>query len=86
MKHEPDLAVADFRELIVIHLADIGAVQFVDARSRRVEATDDVHHRGFAGAGRPHYGNVFTALDFERDIAQRVDGFRTHLVAPRNIL
>ena len=45
-----------------------------------------VHQRGFAGAGRPHDGDVFAALDFQRNVAQRVDGFRAHLVAPRNFL
>ena len=42
--------------------------------------------RGFAGAGRPHDGHVFAALDFKRNVAQGVDGFRAHLVTPRNIL
>jgi hypothetical protein len=45
-----------------------------------------VHHRGFAGAGRPHDGDVFAALDFKRDAAKGMDGFRAHLVTPRNLL
>ena len=86
LEDEADFAVADFGELVVVHLADAGAVQFVAAGRRRVEAADQVHQRGFAGAGRPHDGDVFAALDFQRHVAQGVDGFRAHLVAPRNFL
>ena len=43
LKHEPDLAIADFGQLVVVHLADVGAVQLVAAGGGRVEAADDVH-------------------------------------------
>ena len=86
LEDEADFAVADFRELVVVHFADADAVQFVMAGGGRVEAADQVHQRGFAGAGRPHDGDVFAALDFQRHVAQGVDGFRAHLVAARNVL
>jgi hypothetical protein len=56
------------------------------AGGRRVEAADQIHERGFAGAGRSHDGDVFAALDVERHVAQGVDGFPAHLVAPRDLL
>ena len=45
--------------------ADVDAVELVTARTGRVEAADEIHQRGFAGAGRSHDGDVFAALDFE---------------------
>ena len=86
LEDKPDFAVANFGQLVVVHIADADAVQFIAAGRGGVETADEVHHRGFAGAGRPHDGDIFAALDLKRHIAQRVDGFRAHLVAPRNIL
>jgi hypothetical protein len=70
LKNKTDFAVADFGQLIVVHLADLAAVEFVSAGGRRVQAAEQVHQGGFAGAGRPHDGDVFAALDFQRDAAQ----------------
>src|SRR5208282_2908559 len=75
-----------FRQLIVVHLADQNAVEFILSGRGRVEAADQVHQGGFAGAGRAHDGDVFAALDFERHVPQGVNGFRAHLVTPRNFL
>ena len=86
LKNEADFPVADFGELVVVHFADVAAVEFVGAAGWRVEAAEQIHQRGFAGAGRPHDGDVFAALDFQRHFAQRVDGLGAHLVAPRNFL
>ena len=86
LEDEADFLVADFGQLVVVHLADADAVQFVVAGGGRVQAADQVHQRGFARAGRPHDGDVFAALDFQRHVAQGVDGLRAHLVAPRNLL
>ena len=76
LEDEADFPVADFGQLVVVHLADLDAVQFVVPAGGRVEAADQVHQRGFARAGRPHDGHVFAALDLQRDFAQRVDGLR----------
>ena len=86
LENKTDFAVADFGELVVVHLAHAVAVQLVFAGGRRVEAADEVHQRGFAGAARPHDGDVIAALDVQRNFAQRVDDFPAHLVAPRNFL
>ena len=86
LKHKANFAVADFRQLIVVHLADQNPVEFILPGRGRVEAADQVHQGGFAGAGRAHDGDVFAALDFERHVPQGVDGFRAHLITPRNVL
>ncbi len=86
LKDETDFAIADFGQLVVIQFADVGAVQFVSARSAGVQAAEQVHQGGFAGTGRPHDGHVFAALDLQGNIAQGVDGLRAHLIEPGDVL
>jgi hypothetical protein len=38
LEDKPDLAVADVRELVVLHCRDIVAIELVSSRGRRVEA------------------------------------------------
>src|SRR5690348_14979872 len=59
LKYKTYLPIPDVRELIVVHLAHLNAVQFVKTRRGRVETADEVHERGFSGAGRAHDGDVF---------------------------
>ena len=63
LEDEPDLLVPDPGQLVVVHLADLLAVQQVAALARRVEAADQVHQRGLARPRRPHDGHVLAALD-----------------------
>ena len=63
LKNEPDLLVADARELVVIHVADAFAVQQISASRRSIEAPDEVHECRFAGARGSHDGDVLAALD-----------------------
>ena len=54
LEDEPDLAVADIGELVVVEVADVDAVEQVAAARRDVEAADDVHQRRLAAARRAH--------------------------------
>ena len=78
LEDEADLLVADARQLVVVHLADLLAVQEVGALRRRVEAADQVHQRRLARARRPHDGDVLAALDGDGDAAQGVDLLVAH--------
>ena len=80
LEHEADLFVADPRQLVVVHLADLFAVQQVRALARRVEAADEIHERRLARPGRPHDGDVLAALDGNRHAAQGVNLLRAHHV------
>ncbi len=86
LEDETDFPVADLRQLVVIHLAHVRAVEFIQARSGRVQAAQQIHQGGFAGTGRPHDGHILAALHFNRNIAQRVDRLPAHLVAAGNVL
>ncbi len=80
LEDEADLLVANAGELVVVELGDVVAVEPVVALRGRVEAADEVHQRGFAGAGGAHDGDVLVVADAEVDAAQGVDLLVAHLV------
>src|SRR5206468_1568386 len=69
LDHESDLAVPDIGEPISIETRDVCSVQNVVARGGPVEATENIHERGFSGTAGTHQRNEFAALDFERHAA-----------------
>ena len=73
LEDEADLLVPDHRQLVVIELADIGAVEEVAACRRHVQATDDVHESGLARAAGAHDGDELAFADMHVDTAQRLD-------------
>src|SRR4029077_14597376 len=78
---ETDFLVTDARQLVVVQFADQLAVEPIVAFAGRVQATDQIHQRGFAGAGRSHDGDVFVALDTNIHAAQGVNLLlRAHVV------
>ncbi len=40
---------------------------------RAIQASQNIHDRGFAGARRPHHGDKFSFAHFQRNPAQRLD-------------
>ena len=86
LKYEADFFIADAREFVVIEFADQIAVEPVTALGRRVEAADQVHERGLAGARGTHDGNIFAAIDAQVHSAQRVHLLCSHLVGFPEIL
>ncbi len=81
LKHEPDLLVADPRQLVIGHIADQAAVDVVLALRRSVQTTDQVHQRRFARAGRTHDGHVLATLDLDIAAGDRVDLLIAHDVS-----
>ena len=59
LEHEPDLAVSDVRQGVLIHGARLLAIQDVGAGGGCIQAPEDVQQRGLARAGRTHDGQVF---------------------------
>ena len=87
LEDEADLLVADARQLVVVQLADQLAVEPVLALGGRIEAADQVHQRGLAGAGGAHDGDVLVVLDAQRDAAQGLHLLlRAHIVGAPQIL
>src|SRR5262249_12583541 len=71
LEDEPQLLIANGGALIGGQIRDVGAAEVIGAARRAVEAADDVHERRFARARRPHYGDERSAVDLDRDAAQR---------------
>jgi hypothetical protein len=80
LEDEAYLFVADTGEFVVVELGDVVAVEPVFALRGGVEAADEVHQRGFAGAGGSHDRDVLVVADAEVDATQGVDLLVAHLV------
>jgi hypothetical protein len=74
LEDEPDLRIANVRQLIARQLRDIAPVQHERARRRTIETAEDVHHRRFPRSRRPRDRDKLSRLDLERDPAQRMHG------------
>ena len=86
LEDEADLLVTDASQLVVVELGDVVSVEPVLALRGRVEAADEVHQRGFSGAGGPHDGDVFVVADAEIDAAEGVNLLITHLIGLPEII
>jgi len=67
LENETDLLVADVGELVAVELGNIDPVEQIAAARRTVEAAEQVHERGLAGAARSHERHEFAAVDLDRD-------------------
>src|SRR5690606_2973437 len=85
LEDEAELPVADVGELVLAQSVDPLAVQDVRPRGRPVQAADDVHHRGLAGAGRAHDRDHLARLDEQVHTAQRVHLVLPHAVDPGQV-
>ena len=80
LEHEPDLLVANARQLVVGELPDLLALERVGAAGGRIEAADQVHERRLARARGAHDRDVLVGLDVEVHPVQRVDLLGADLV------
>src|SRR2546423_10085193 len=74
LEDEADVLTPELRQLRVVQLRDVRAVDVDVARGRAVEPGEQVHQGRLAGAGRPHHRRQLLARDVEIDATQRVDG------------
>ena len=86
MKHETDLAIANGRELVIIHFGNILAVKLITAGSRSIETTKHVHERRLAAAAWAHDGDIFVAANLQGHTAQSAHDFLAHHVLFGDIL
>src|SRR3954470_4653962 len=75
LKNKPNLFISDFRQLVVIHLADFHLVENKFTRRRGVETAKQVHQGRFPGTRGAHDRNVLAALDGQSNVAQGVNRF-----------
>src|SRR5574341_995454 len=71
LEHESQLLVAQVGQLIAIQAGHVDPVERVPAAAGSVQAAQNVHQRGFAGAARAHHGDEFPPSDPESDVVDR---------------
>ncbi len=71
LKHEADLAVAQVGEIVLVHVADVHAVDQIATARGYVQAAEDVHQRALAAARAAHDRHEITGIDAQRYVAQR---------------
>src|SRR4030095_13646900 len=81
LEYEPDLTVAHMRELPAAHARHELTAKPVVALVGRVQAAEDIHERGFSGAGRAHDRDILARVHLETHTAQRVDRLAAHGIA-----
>src|SRR5438105_1976035 len=86
LEHEADLRVAHVGQLVAREARDVLAVEPVAAGRRAIEAAEQVHEGGLAGARRAHDGHEFAGLDRHGDAAQRVHRVRAEMVVLAEVL
>ena len=72
LEDEADLLVADVGQFVAAELRDVDAVERILPPGRPVEAADDVHHGGLAGAAGAHERDELALGDFQRHAAHGV--------------
>ena len=65
LEDEPDFLIAEVGQRVAVERGNIHAVEPVASAGRAVEAAEDVHHGGFAGAARAHDREKFAGLHLE---------------------
>ena len=82
LEHEAEVVAPEQRALIAGQPGDIDAVETVAAGGRPVEAADDVHGGGLAGARGPHDGDELAARDRQIDAGKGTDQAAALAIVP----
>ena len=84
-KTKPSLAVRTSGPLVRRQLAHLLAVEPELARGGPVEAAEDVHQRGLAGAGGAHQRHHLARLDRQRDAVEHRDVDFAQVIGLRDV-
>jgi hypothetical protein len=71
LEDEADFRVANFGQMVAIERLNINSAEPVDARSREIEATEDIHERRFSGPRWSHDGDELTAIGSDGNSVER---------------
>src|SRR5690606_10710218 len=73
LEDESQVVAAQQGELVVGEVGDIESAEVVASGGGRIQAADDVHGGGFAGAAGAHDGDKFAVIDAEVDAVEGTD-------------
>src|SRR3954453_690520 len=85
LKDEADLFRAEAVQFRRSHSGNVGAVNPDFAAAGLIKTAHQIDQRGFARAGRTHYGQPFAGCDRERDVIECAH-FDVALVTPGHVL
>src|SRR5439155_19253786 len=71
LEDEADLAVAKVREVVLVEVANVDAVDQVATAGGYVQAAEDVHQCALPAARAAHDRDEVAAMDLQRDLVQR---------------
>jgi hypothetical protein len=74
LEDEADLVAAQLGQAAVVEAVELDAVEDDGARGRAVEAGEDVHERGLAGARGAHDRGEAAGREVDADAVERADG------------
>ena len=80
LEHEADFGVSDAGQFVLLQFPHRVAVEDVPARGGRIEASQQVHEGGLAGAGRTGNGHELSRLDRDRKVSESGNRQRAHEV------
>ena len=86
LENKTDLPVADLRQFVVGLFAHIDPFQIILPFRGTVQAAQDIHERGLAGAGGAHDGDKFAPIDRYGHFVQGLDRYVAVLVGFRQLL
>jgi hypothetical protein len=86
LKDKAQQLVADFGQLVFVHLAHIPAVQQIGPLRGDVQTADDVHAGGLAGAGGAYNGHELPPADLKGDVVRCHHGGVPHVVVLAHLL
>src|SRR5207248_5646708 len=81
LKNETDASIAYVSQFVGRHTADSLAREPVLTARRSIQAADEIHECGFAGARRSHHSYKFTRIDLQRDSTQSTNASLTKKVS-----
>src|SRR5947209_17771128 len=73
LEYESDFLRAYPRQLLRTQVRNVFLIQPDLARTRAVQAADQIHQRGFSRTRRSHYGNPLSGLYTESKIIERAN-------------
>ena len=86
LEHETDFLIADLSKFVIAHGRGQFPIELVGALRWGVQATNDIHHCGFAGPRRSHDGHVLPAANGKRDAVQRAHFHIAHHINLGDVL
>lgn len=82
LEYEADIALTDGSPVFFPEVAHFCPIELVDTGSGIVEKAEDIEQSGLTASRRPHYGDKFAFVHFER---YAIEGYRLYFFCSENL-